>query len=40
MIRANYYRFTVFDDAMTDFLGAVWKNRNPADTTMYPLVKE
>jgi hypothetical protein len=37
---ANYYRFTVFDDAMTDFLGAVWKNRNPADTTMYPLVKE
>jgi Replication-relaxation len=37
---ANYYRFAVFEDAAADFLGAVWKNRNPADSRLYPLVRE
>jgi hypothetical protein len=36
---ANYYRFAAFEDATADFLGAVWKNRNPADASMYPLVR-
>jgi hypothetical protein len=37
---ANYYRFAVFEDAVANFLGAVWKNRNPADSKLYPLVRE
>ena len=37
---SNYYRFAVFDDAVNNFLGPVWKSRNPADTRLYPLVRE
>jgi len=37
---ADYYRFTTFDAAMEDFLGAIWKSRSLSDTTTYPLVRE
>jgi hypothetical protein len=37
---ADYYRFTTFDAAMGDFLGAIWKSRSLSDTTTYPLVRE
>jgi hypothetical protein len=37
---ANHYRFTTLDQAVGDFLGAVWKSRSFADTTVYPLVRE
>lgn len=37
---AQYYRFTVYDLAMGDFLGAIWKSRSVSDTSVYPLVRE
>jgi hypothetical protein len=37
---SSYYRITTFDEAMGDFLGAVWKSRLLSDTTRYPLVRE
>ena len=37
---ARYYRLSTFDDAMENFLGAVWHSRLPSDTTRYPLVRE
>jgi hypothetical protein len=37
---ARYYRFTTFDAAMGDFLGAIWQSRSLSDTTRYPLVRE
>ena len=37
---ARYYRLTTFDEAMRDFLGAIWKSRLLSDTTTYPLVRE
>jgi hypothetical protein len=36
---AAYYRFTTFDAAMGDFLGAIWKSRLMTDATLYPLVR-
>ena len=36
----QYYRFAVFEEAVTDFVGSVWKSRNAADTRMYSLVRE
>jgi hypothetical protein len=35
----DYYRFTTFDGAMGDFLGAIWKSRAFSDTMQYPLVR-
>ena len=35
-----YYRLTTYDEAMGDFLGAIWKSRLLSDTTTYPLVRE
>jgi hypothetical protein len=35
-----YYRFTTFEEAMGDFLGAIWQSRSFSDTTRYPLVRE
>jgi Replication-relaxation len=37
---AGYYRFTTFDEAMGDFLGAIWKSRLLSDMSVYPLVRE
>jgi hypothetical protein len=37
---APYYRFTTYELAMSDFLGAIWKSRTLSDTTVYPLVRE
>ena len=37
---SDYYRFTTFDEAMGDFLGAIWQSRLLSDTTRYPLVRE
>ena len=37
---AQYYRFTVFERAMGDFLGPIWKSRSVSDTSVYPLVRE
>lgn len=37
---SDYYRFTTFDQAMGDFLGAIWKSRSVSDTKSYPLVRE
>jgi hypothetical protein len=36
---AGYYRFTTYEQAMGDFLGAIWKSRLLLDTTVYPLVR-
>jgi hypothetical protein len=36
----RYYRFSTFEKAMDDFLGAIWKSRSLSDTTVYPLVRE
>jgi len=35
-----YYRFTTYDSAMGDFLGAIWKSRSFPDATDYPLVRD
>jgi hypothetical protein len=35
-----YYRLTTFNEAMGDFLSAIWKSRLLSDTTIYPLVRE
>jgi Replication-relaxation len=35
-----YYRLTTFNEAMGDFLSAIWKSRSLMDTTVYPLVRE
>jgi hypothetical protein len=35
-----YYRLTTFNEAMGDFLSAIWKSRSLMDTTIYPLVRE
>jgi hypothetical protein len=37
---AGYYRFTTFEKAMGDFLGAIWKSRSLSDVQVYPLVRE
>ena len=37
---SDYYRFTTFDAAMGDFLGAIWQSRLLSDTTRYSLVRE
>ena len=37
---ADYFRFTTFDAAMGDFLGAIWKSRSVSDMNVYPLVRE
>jgi hypothetical protein len=37
---SNYYRFTTFEEAMGNFLGAIWKSRSMSDTSVYPLVRE
>lgn len=37
---ARYYRFTTFEKAMGDFLGAIWKSRSLTDTNVYSLVRE
>jgi protein involved in plasmid replication-relaxation len=36
---AQYYRFTTYDQAMGDFLGAIWKSRLLSDKRLYPLVR-
>jgi Replication-relaxation len=36
---ASYYRFSTYELAMSDFLGAIWKSRLLSDTTVYPLVR-
>jgi hypothetical protein len=36
---AGYYRFSTFDLASKDFLGAVWKSRSLSDNQRYPLVR-
>jgi hypothetical protein len=35
-----YYRFTTFEAAMGDFLGAIWKSRALSDLSVYSLVRE
>jgi len=35
-----FYRFTTFDVAIGDILGAIWKSRSLTDTSVYPLVRE
>jgi hypothetical protein len=37
---AAYYRLTTFDEAMGDFLGAIWKSQLATDTAIYALVRE
>ena len=37
---SDYYRFTTFDEAMGDFLGAIWKSRSLTDNSVYPLVRD
>jgi hypothetical protein len=37
---AVYYRLTTFDEAMEDFLGAIWTSRSLTDVSVYPLVRE
>jgi hypothetical protein len=37
---SDYYRFTTFDEAMGDFLGAIWKSRSLTDISVYPLVRD
>lgn len=37
---ARYYRLTTFEQALENFLGAVWHSRTLSDTTRYPLVRE
>lgn len=37
---SDYYRFSTFDVAMGDFLGAIWKSRSLTDVSVYPLVRE
>jgi hypothetical protein len=37
---ARHFRLTTFDEAMENFLGAVWHSRLPSDTSRYPLVRE
>jgi hypothetical protein len=37
---AQYYRFSVFDRAMGDLFGRVWKSRSTSDTREYALVRE
>ena len=34
-----YNRFTTYEQATGDFLGAIWKSRLLSDTTLYPLVR-
>ena len=36
----GYYRFTTFEEAMGDFLGAIWQSRLLSDMQCYPLVRE
>jgi hypothetical protein len=36
---AAYYRFTTFERAHADFLGAIWKTRSIRDNDRYPLVR-
>jgi protein involved in plasmid replication-relaxation len=36
----RYYRLTTFEEAMGDFLGAIWHSRLLLDTNRYPLVRE
>ena len=36
---APYYRFTIYERAMGDFLGPIWKSRSPSVTKTYPLVR-
>ena len=36
---ARYYRFSTFELASRDFLGAVWKSRSLGDNQRYPLVR-
>jgi hypothetical protein len=35
-----YYRFTTFEAAMGNFLGAIWKSRGLSDLSVYSLVQE
>jgi len=35
-----YYRLTTFDVACNDFVGNVWKSRDPGDKIMYALVQQ
>jgi hypothetical protein len=37
---AQYFRFSTYELAMGDFLGAIWKSRSIADHVVYPLVRE
>ena len=37
---SRYYRLTIFDKAMEDFLGAIWQSRSSQDKAFYPLVRE
>jgi hypothetical protein len=37
---AGYYRLTTFDEAMGDFLGAIWKSWLATDAARYALVRE
>lgn len=36
---APYYRFTTYEEAMTDFLGAIWKTRSLTDNERKALVR-
>jgi hypothetical protein len=36
---ASYYRFTAYEHAMGDFLGAIWKSRSLSDSQIYQLVR-
>jgi hypothetical protein len=37
---SDYYRLTTFDQALGDFLGAIWKSRSLTDNSIYPLVRD
>jgi hypothetical protein len=37
---SDYYRFTTFEQAVENFLGAIWKSRSVSDMSTYPLVRE
>jgi hypothetical protein len=37
---SDYYRLTTFEQALGDFLGAIWKSRSLTDSSVYPLVRD
>ena len=36
----QYYRLTTFEPAITNFLGFIWKSRDPRDTVSHALIAQ